>query len=73
MTHFVLASAPLVELTLRSYEMLQAALMISNSVERDATVREANKKQIAELDHLIEGANNVLKNMDHVPVRDSGE
>ncbi len=73
MTHFVLASAPLVELTLRSYEMLMAALMISNTIERDASVRESTRKQIEELEHLIEGARNVLKNIDHVPVRNSGE
>jgi len=60
----VLASKPLVTITLRSYEIAQAALMVAKSVSHCDIEQDALQREIDDLRPLIDQATDVLKNME---------
>ena len=64
MKQLVLASKPLVTLTLRAYEISQAALMVAKSVSHCDIEQDALQREIDDLRPLIDHATDVLKNME---------
>ena len=64
MMQLVLASKPLVTITLRSYEIAQAALMVAKSVSHCDIEQDALQREIDDLRPLIDQAIDVLKNME---------
>jgi len=64
MNQLVLASKPLVTITLRSYEIAQASLMVAKSISHCEIEQDALQSEIDALNPLIEQAADVLKNME---------
>jgi hypothetical protein len=61
MATFALGSKPMIELTLRSYEMNLAALMIYRSISKDPKVIADATSEIQQLESLIEQTTEILK------------
>ena len=57
-----IASRPLIELTVRSYESRLFALKLCKTIERDIVKIESLEQEIGELNEMISHANSVLKN-----------
>ena len=64
MKQLVLASKPLVTITLRSYEIATAALMLSKLVTHCDIEKDNLQREIDTLVPLINQAETVLKNME---------
>lgn len=64
MKQLVIGSKPLVTITLRSYEISTAALMLSKSITSCDLERDNLQREIDTLKPLIDQATDVLKNME---------
>jgi hypothetical protein len=64
MNTFVLGSKPLINLTLRSYEIAATTLMLARNITSDLSEIAAMNKEINSIIALAEQCEDVLKNME---------